>query len=159
MAVKEIEMIELEVEESKKTKISLEQELTKMHQHYEETTLRANERNRSLQSELENMKNRVQASAAKAEEMEKAQMEALQQIQMERANFASEKEEMLKRKRRCAKSFKPTRSNTRGNFQLARTRKEGAIKRENLPRRFNARRRACSRVHAENYDFANGVGL
>tara|TARA_B110000459_G_scaffold461_1_gene491 strand:+ start:55 stop:3858 length:3804 start_codon:yes stop_codon:yes gene_type:complete len=94
MAVKEIEMIELEVEESKKTKISLEQELTKMHQHYEETTLRANERNRSLQSELENMKNRVQASAAKAEEMEKAQMEALQQIQMERANFASEKEEM-----------------------------------------------------------------
>ena len=98
MAVKEIEMIELEVEESKKTKISLEQELTKMHQHYEETTLRANERNRSLQSELENMKNRVQASAAKAEEMEKAQMEALQQIQMERANFASEKEEMLQEK-------------------------------------------------------------
>ncbi|CAL6306582.1 unnamed protein product [Bathycoccus prasinos] len=98
MAVKEIEMIELEVEESKKTKISLEQELTKMHQHYEETTLRANEINRSLQSELENMKNRVQASAAKAEEMEKAQMEALQQIQMERANFASEKEEMLQEK-------------------------------------------------------------
>ena len=58
MAVKEIEMIELEVEESKKTKMSLEQELTKMHQHYEETVLRANERNRSLQSELENMKNK-----------------------------------------------------------------------------------------------------
>jgi hypothetical protein len=98
MAVKEIEMIELEVEESKKTKMSLEQELAKMHRHYEETTLRANERNRSLQSELENMKNKVQASAAKAEEMEKAQMEALKQIQIERANFAAEKEEMLQEK-------------------------------------------------------------
>ena len=100
-----IEMIELEVEESKKTKISLEQELTKMHQHYEETTLRANERNHSLQSELENMKNRVQASAAKAEEMGKAQMEALQQIQMERANFASEKEEMLQEKEEMRQEF------------------------------------------------------
>ena len=98
MAVKEIEMIELEVEESKKTKMSLEQELAKMHRHYEETTLRANERNRSLQSELENMKNKVQASAAKAEEMEKAQMEAMKQIQIERANFAAEKEEMLQEK-------------------------------------------------------------
>ena len=98
MAVKEIEMIELEVEESKKTKMSLEQELAKMHRHYEETTLRAKERNRSLQSELENMKNKVQASAAKAEEMEKAQMEALKQIQIERANFAAEKEEMLQEK-------------------------------------------------------------
>jgi hypothetical protein len=105
MAVNEIEMIELEVEESKKTKISLEQELTKMHQHYEETTLRANERNRSLQSELENMKNRVQASAAKAEEMEKAQMEALQQIQMERANFASEKEELLQEQEEMRQEF------------------------------------------------------
>ena len=98
MAVKEIEMIELEVEESKKTKMSLEQELTKMHQHYEETVLRANERNRSLQSELENMKNKVQESAAKAEEMEKAQMEALKQVQIERTNFASEKEGMLQEK-------------------------------------------------------------
>ena len=98
MAVKEIEMIELEVEESKKTKMSLEQELTKMHQHYEETVLRANERNRSLQSELENMKNKVQESSAKAEEMEKAQMEALKQVQIERTNFASEKEEMLQEK-------------------------------------------------------------
>ena len=105
MAVKEIEMIELEVEESKKTKMSLEQELTKMHQHYEETVLRANERNRSLQSELENMKNKVQESSAKAEEMEKAQMEALKQVQIERTNFASEKEEMLQEKEEMRQEF------------------------------------------------------
>jgi len=94
MAVKEIEMIEIEVEESKKMKESLESELMKMREFYEETNLRANERNRTLQSELAQMKKSVQASTEKALEMERVQMEALKQIQIERESFATEKDLM-----------------------------------------------------------------
>ena len=172
MAVKEIEMIELEVEESKKTKMSLEQELTKMRQHYEETVLRANERNRSLQSELENMKNKVQESSA-AEEMEKAQMEALKQVQIERTNFASEKEEMLQEKEEmlqekemrqekgdASRSLKPTRENTRGKFPTCtKAYKRSNRRRKTSATRYDARRGSSRRVHEENCDFANRVGF